>query len=109
MPQARSYAGHHATAQRAQRTEALLDVDGRKMAEGERTNQLLLRVLILLCIDRHRVGGTDALVARTAVAHHGNHCASHACVAGEGRLTDDMAEDGVTEDAVTQRTVDGLA
>ena len=71
--------------------------------------QLFVRVLVLLCEDHHGIGGADALVAAAAIAHHGYHRATHARVAGQGRLGDDVGVDGVAEDAVAHRTHDGLA
>ena len=59
------------------------------MAEGEGTDELLLGVLVLHGIDGDGVGGADALVARAAVAHHGDEGAAHAGIGGQGGLGED--------------------
>ena len=63
---------------------------------------------VLLGIHGDGIGSTDALVARTGVGHHRNHGATHTGVAGQSCLGDDVREDRLAEDAVTQRAVDGL-
>ena len=95
-----AYGRHHAAAQRRQLAEALLDVDGGEMAEHEGSDELFLGVLVLEGIDGNRIGGTDALVAAAAVAHHGNHGSSHAGVAGRGGLGEDMREDAFAENTL---------
>ena len=104
----RTDARHHTTAERTELAKALLDVDGREMRERQRTDELLLGILVLLGIHGDRIRRTDALVARTGVGHHRNHGATHTGVAGQCRLGNDMREDRLAEDAMTQRTVDGL-
>ena len=75
-------AGYHTAAERRQPAKALLDVDGREMTQTHGTDEFFLRVLVLCGEYGNGIGGADALVARSAVRHHGNHCASHAGVAG---------------------------
>lgn len=75
-------AGYHTAAERRQSAETLLDVDGREMTQTHGTDEFFLRVLVLSGEHGNGIGGADALVARTAVRHHGNHGASHAGVAG---------------------------
>ena len=79
------------------------------MTEHQGTNHLFLSILILHGINHHRVGGTDALVATATVAHHRNHGATHTGIAGRSGAGDDMREDVVAKDAMTQRTVHRLA
>ena len=92
-----------------QLAQALLDIDGGEMAQRQGTNQLLLGILILRGIHNHGIGGTDTLVATTAVAHHRNHRPTHSGIASRSRARDDMREDIVAEDAMAQRTVHRLA
>ena len=102
-------ARHHASAEGAESAQALLDVDSREVAEREGTDKFFLGILVFLGKDYHGVGGTDALVARTAVAHHGYHGASHTCIARQRSLGYDVREHGVAKDTMAQRTIHGLA
>ena len=79
------------------------------MAQREGTDELLLGVLVLHGIDGDGIGGADALVARTAVAHDRDECTAHAGIGGQCGLGEDAGEDGVAKDAVTQWPVHGLA
>ena len=78
------------------------------MRERQCTDELLLGIFVLLGIHGDGIGSADALVARTGVGHHGNHGATHTGVAGQSRLRDDVREDRLAENAVTQRAIDGL-
>ena len=65
-------AGHHAATKGAELAETLLDIDGREVAQDERSREFFLGVLILFGINRHGIGGADALVTRARIAHHGD-------------------------------------
>lgn len=65
-------AGHHAPTKGAELAETLLDIDGREVAQDERSREFFLGVLVLFGINSHRIGGADALVARARIAHHGD-------------------------------------
>lgn len=77
--------GHNASAKGREGAEALLDVDGRQMAQHQGAGEFLSRVMIFLGKDHHGVGGANALVARSGIAHDGNHGTSHAGVASAAR------------------------
>ena len=79
------------------------------MAQSERADELFLGVLVLHCIHSHGVCGAYSLVARAGIAHHRYHGSAHPGVACRCSLRQDVREDAVAEDAVAQRTVDGLA
>src|SRR3712207_2497461 len=79
------------------------------MAQRERPDELFLGVLILHRVDRNGVRGAYSLVTRPAVAHHRNHGTTHSGVASGRCFRDNVREYAVTEYAMTERTVHGLA
>ena len=74
---------HHTAAEGREGAEVLLDVDSCVMAEHLGARHLLCCVVVLFGKDHHGVCGADALVATARIAHHGNHGAGHAGVAGQ--------------------------
>ena len=79
------------------------------MTEHQGTDQFFLGILILHGIDHHWVSSTDTLVTTTAIAHHRNHGSTHTGIAGRSCAREDMRENILTEDTMTQRTVHRLA
>ena len=79
------------------------------MGEHEGAGHFFVGVVVLLGEDHHGVGGADALVARTGVAHHGYHGAGHAGIAGTGGGGEDVGENVVAHDAAAQGTRECLA
>ena len=63
-------AGYHAPTKGTELAETLLDIDGREVAQDERSREFFLGILVLFGINGHGIGGADALVARARIAHH---------------------------------------
>ena len=101
--------GYNASAQGAQASQALFDVDGGEVAEYERAGKFLLGVVILAGEDNHRQGGGYALVAAARIAHDGYHRSGHTGVAGVGGGAQDVTEDSVAEDTLAHGAREGLS
>ena len=102
-------AGHHAPTKGAELAKTLLDIDGREVAQNERSREFFLGVLVLFGINGHGIGGADALVARARIAHHGDQSTAHTRITGRSGGRNDVRKDAVAKDAVAQRTVHRLA
>ncbi len=79
------------------------------MAERERADEPLLVGAGLLGVYHHGHRGRDALVAAARVAHHGDHGAGHAGVAGGRGVGQDVGEDAVAHRAQPGLAAHGLA
>ena len=87
----------------------LLDVDGGEVAEHKGAGEFFLRVVVFASEDYNGIGGADALVATSGVAHYGNHGSSHSGVASAGCAGKDVGEDGFAHDALAERTGERFA
>ena len=65
--------------------------------------------MVFLGKHHHRHGGTDALVAASAVAHHGNHGSCHTRIAGTTGYGEYAREYSIAHDTASQGTAQCLA